>query len=84
MGAIAAAGVGAAMLSSEAEAQPRVRAGAELLRNLPLRYQRTDGGHVFSVQGPEIANVLAREGLAPRDQAGKADVGVFVMIGRRR
>ena len=82
LGAIAAAGLGAAMLSSEAEAQPRVRAGAELLRNLPLRYEKTAQAHTFSVQGPEIAKVLAREGLIPKESANSPSAGISIMVRR--
>jgi len=84
-GAVAAAGLVGAALSEDAEAQPRVRAGGqgEVLKNSPLRYQKTEAGHAFSIQGPEIAAVLAREGLIPQDAATKTDVGIFIMVGRR-
>ena len=82
MGAIAAAGVGAAMLSSEAEAQPRVRAGAQaiIVQNTPLRFERTAQGQSFAMQGPEIAKVLAREGLIPKEAANSATAGISIMI----
>ena len=80
MGAIAAAGLGAAMLSSEAEAQPRVRTGREAIQNTTLRFERTAQGQSFIIQGPEIAKVLAREGLIPKEAANSAGAGISIMI----
>ena len=78
-GAMAAVGVTAAALTEEAEAQPRAR--AEVLRNTPLRYERIGRTHVIRLQGPEIASILAREGLVPKEDANKADVGIAIRIG---
>ena len=72
-GAMAAVGVTAAALTEEAR--------AEVLRNTPLRYERVGRTHVIRLQGPEIASILAREGLVPKEDANKADVGIAIRIG---
>jgi hypothetical protein len=88
-GALAAAGLIAGASGGEAEAQPRVQreispevtTEVELIRETPLQYQRIGGTHVVRLQGPEIAKILAREGLIPEADANKADVGIAIRIG---
>ena len=82
-GAVAASGVVAGVLGGDAEAQtvvPRavmqtqaLRPGAtQLVRETPLRYTKQENGHTFAVGGPEMTNVLIREGLLPANLAGRA------------
>lgn len=88
-GALAAAGLVAAASGGQAEAQrrvqletnPEVTTEVELIRDTPLQYQRIGGTHVVRLQGPEIAKILAREGLIPEADANKADVGIAIRIG---
>lgn len=82
-GAVAASGVVAGMLGGDAEAQtvsPRVirqtqplsPGATELVREAPLRYTRQENGHTFAVGGPEMTNILIREGLLPANLSGRA------------
>lgn len=79
-GALAAGGLLASALSGDAEAQTikaaPIRATPiamkpELVGNAPLKYAKLAKGHELSVEGKELSEVLAREGLIANDLAGR-------------
>jgi len=53
------------------ETMTRAPAGAQMLRNAALQYRGLPKGHAFEMSGPQLAEVLGREGLLPKDQLGK-------------
>jgi len=82
-GVVAASGVVAGMLGGDAEAQtlstrvvrqtqPLSAGTTELVREAPLRYTKQENGHTLAVGGPEMTNILIREGLLPAQLAGRA------------
>ena len=84
-GALAAGVVGGA-LAGCASADGRQAGPIETLKNSPLRYEKLaapGSGHQFSVVGPEIGAVLAREGLIAQDVANNPNVGISILIGIR-
>lgn len=81
-GALAASGVLASALNTEAEAQTVKMAPArkmdvqrtEIVKNTPLKYAKLANGHEMTLGGQQLNEVLVREGLLNPDLAGKSSV----------
>jgi hypothetical protein len=81
-GAVAASGMLASALNTEAEAQAvkaaPVRRTAvqrpEIVRNTPLKYAKLANGHEMTLGGEQLNELLVREGLLAQDLAGKSSV----------
>lgn len=89
-GAIAAAGLLAGAISSEAEAAETRRAAplatrakpvkTELVRQSALRYNKLEKGHSLEIRGKALSDVLDREGLRPEGAVGdEAVMGVSLI-----
>ncbi len=81
-GAIAASGMLASALSTEADAQT-IKATAvqrtgvmrpELVSDAPLKYAKLSNGHEMTVGGQQLNDILVREGLLSKDLLGKSSV----------
>lgn len=81
-GALAASGMLAGALSTEAEAQtaagPVLRRATvqrtELVGDAPLRYAKLSNGHEMTIGGKQLNDILVREGLLSNDLLGKNSV----------
>ncbi len=81
-GALAASGVLASALSTEAEAQTVKMAPArstqiqraEIVKDTPLKYAKLSNGHEMTVGGTQLNEILVREGLLNQDLLGKSSV----------
>ena len=81
-GALAASGMLASALSTEAEAQtvagPALRRATvqrtQLVGDAPLRYAKLSNGHEMTIGGKQLNDVLVREGLLSNDLLGKNSV----------
>ena len=81
-GALAASGMLASALSTEAEAQvvagPALRRTTvqrtELVSDAPLKYAKLSNGHQMTMGGKQLNDVLVREGLLSNDLLGKNSV----------
>jgi len=81
-GALAASGMLASALSTEAEAQTVKMAPArstqiqrtEIVSDTPLKYAKLGNGHEMTVGGKELNDILVREGLLAKDLLGKSSV----------
>jgi hypothetical protein len=81
-GALAASGMLAEALGSEAEARIATTATpaqttlrrAEIVKDTPLRYEKMSNGHTLSMGGTELNEILIREGLLSKGLAGKSSV----------
>ena len=87
-GAIAAAGLLAGAISSEAEAaETRATVAApvkpvktELVRQSALRYNKLEKGHSLEIRGKALSDVLGREGLRPEGVVGDEAVMSVTLI----
>jgi hypothetical protein len=74
-GMLAATGLVAGMLNTEAEARTAMPAaeGSQYLtvRDAPVKYARLKNGHSLEITSKELASVLAREGLISKEFMGK-------------
>jgi hypothetical protein len=81
-GALAASGVLASALSTEAEAQTVKMAPArmtavqrtEVVKDTPLKYAKLTNGHEMTLGGQQLNDILVREGLLNQDLLGKSSV----------
>lgn len=86
LGAVAAGSLLAGIVSSEAEAQQvkvaepgHIAPRRELVSAAPLRYAKLQNGHSFSIGGPELTKILAREQVIPQGVANKNAVMKLVL-----
>lgn len=81
-GAIAASGMLASALGTEAEAQTvagtavhrTVAQPSQMVGDGPLKYAKLSSGHEMTVGGKQLNDILVREGLLSKDLAGKSSV----------
>ena len=81
-GALAASGMLASALSTEAEAQTVKMAPArstqiqraEIVKDTPLKYAKLANGHEMTLGGQQLNDILVREGLLNQDLLGKSSV----------
>jgi len=81
-GALAASGVLASALNTEAEAQTVKMAPAratqvqrsEVVKDTPLKYAKLANGHEMTLGGQQLNDILVREGLLNSGLAGKSSV----------
>jgi hypothetical protein len=80
-GALAAGGVLAGALGSDAEAAATVAPArrdtverTQLVKGAPLKYVKLANGHEMTLGGKELNDILVREGLLSSDLIGKSSV----------